>query len=237
MSLGAALNNQYTTWKTAELLIRITVACFCGAAIGFERHRRLKEAGIRTHLIVCATAALLMIVSKYAFADLIVGEMGTRGADSARIAAQVVSGISFLCAGVIIKVGENIRGLTTAAGIWMTAAIGLTIGAGLYIVALFTVLILILFQFVLHRISFGYECRTSSNIIIEVKESFPMDEVIQELLEETGGLWEILKVMYEKNKITYYLVIRSKNVISERCWQEFFEGHEGILRMEHSVGV
>ena len=116
-------------------LIRVLVATLCGGAIGLERTKRLKEAGIRTHCLVCCASALIMIVSKYAFADLSVGDaffFGDRGADPARIAAQVVSGISFIGLAVIYRNGSTLKGLTTAAGIWATAGIGLAIGAGFY---------------------------------------------------------------------------------------------------------
>ena len=133
MTLTTYLNSQFSIAQNLDFFLRILLACLCGAGIGFERSRRLKEAGIRTHVIVCCAAALLMIVSKYGFADLTsaTGEVfaGTRGADPARVAAQVVSGISFLGAGVIFKHGNTIKGLTTAAGIWATAGIGLAIGS------------------------------------------------------------------------------------------------------------
>ena len=137
MTLAAYLNSQFSVLQELDFFIRILAACLCGACIGIERSRRLKEAGIRTHVIVCCAAALLMIVSKYGFADLTstAGEVfnGTRGADPARVAAQVVSGISFLGAGVIFKHGNTIKGLTTAAGIWATARIGLAIGSGMFV--------------------------------------------------------------------------------------------------------
>ena len=136
LTLGGYLSGQFTILQTLELLLRILVSAVCGACIGVERSRRLKEAGMRTHVIVCCTAALMMVVSKYGFADLTSASgaafHGTRGADPARIAAQVVSGVSFLGAGAIFKSGNSIRGLTTAAGIWATAGVGLTIGSGMY---------------------------------------------------------------------------------------------------------
>ena len=131
------LIRQFTWQQTLDFFIRILLACICGAAIGFERSRRFKGAGIRTHIIVCCGAALIMIVSKYGFADLTsalgVNFNGTRGADPARVAAQVVSGISFLGAGVIFKNNGVVKGLTTAAGLWVTAGIGLAMGSGMYI--------------------------------------------------------------------------------------------------------
>ena len=107
-------------------LFRLVVAALCGLAVGLERTARSKEAGMRTHTIVCFAAALIMIVSKYAFVDL-VGDLavGVREADAARIAAQAVSGIGFLGAGIIFYKRDLLHGLTTAAGVWATAGIGL----------------------------------------------------------------------------------------------------------------
>ena len=129
-----------TVFDNLEFFIRIVLAAVLGALVGLERSKRQKEAGIRTHCIIACTSALFMILSKYAFVDLVSVD-GLRGADPARIAAQVVSGISFLGAGVIFKNGNSIRGLTTAAGMWGTAAVGMAIGAGLYWVGLILSLI------------------------------------------------------------------------------------------------
>ena len=103
-----------------DYLVRIVVACLCGGLVGLERTKRLKEAGIRTHIIVALGATLIMVVSKYGFADVV-------GADASRIASNVITGISFLGAGVIFVRGGSVKGLTTAAGIWATAAIGLAL--------------------------------------------------------------------------------------------------------------
>ena len=115
-----------------ELLIRVLAAGLCGALIGLERGIRQKEAGIRTHCIVALGAALLMIISKYAFGDMVEGIMGSKVADPTRVASQAITAIAFLGAGVIYRHGNVVKGLTTAAGVWATAAIGLAIGAGLY---------------------------------------------------------------------------------------------------------
>ena len=131
MTLIEYFNGQFSIMQNLDFVARILLACFCGACIGFERSKRFKEAGIRTHVIVCCASALIMIVSKYGFADLTDADglvfNGTRGADPARVAAKVVSGISFLGAGVIFKNGSTVKGLTTAAGIWATAGIGLAL--------------------------------------------------------------------------------------------------------------
>jgi len=133
-------------------LFRLVVAAMCGLAVGLERTARSKEAGMRTHTIVCFAAALIMIVSKYAFVDL-VGDLavGVREADAARIAAQAVSGIGFLGAGIIFYKRDLLHGLTTAAGVWATAGIGLAIGAGMVITGVVATAILLATQILLHK--------------------------------------------------------------------------------------
>ena len=132
-------------------MLRIIVASLCGIFIGLERKNRSKEAGVRTHCVVACASALMMIISKYGFADTIIGEAGVRGADGARIAAQVVSGIGFLGAGMIFVHKSTVTGLTTAAGIWATSGVGLAIGAGMYVMGIFTTVIIILVQVLLHK--------------------------------------------------------------------------------------
>ena len=107
-------------WVQVEYLVRIFVAACLGLLIGSERKNRNKSAGIRTHVIVALGAALIMVVSKYGFMDV-------EKADAARVAAQVVSGIGFLGAGVIFVRNNLVNGLTTAAGIWATAGVGLAL--------------------------------------------------------------------------------------------------------------
>lgn len=129
--------------NVVDYIIRILIACVCGFAVGYERKSRSKEAGIRTHSIVCMAACVMMIVSKYAFSD-------TDGVDEARIAAQVVSGIGFLGAGIIFYKRDMLHGLTTAAGVWATSGIGLAIGAGMVITGVCCTLLLVLIQVLLH---------------------------------------------------------------------------------------
>lgn len=116
---------------TMEFVIRLAVAGVMGALIGLDREYRAKEAGYRTHFLVSLGSALIMIVSQHGFAEVL-GKVGV-GLDPSRIAAQVVSGIGFIGAGTIILNKQIVRGLTTAAGIWATAGIGLAIGAGMYV--------------------------------------------------------------------------------------------------------
>ena len=132
---------------TIEFILRLFVASVLGAIIGLERGYRAKEAGFRTHFLVAMGSALFMILSQYGFEQLL---FQSRDAglnvrlDPSRIAAQVVSGIGFIGAGTIIFQRHVVRGLTTAAGLWVTSAIGMTCGAGLYLLATAsTVLVLI----------------------------------------------------------------------------------------------
>lgn len=113
-------------------LVRLAVAAVLGGAIGFERELRDREAGLRTHMIVCVGAALFTLVSAYGFRDFLASGDPVIRADPTRIAAQIVTGIGFLGAGAIIRQGLSVRGLTTAATLWVSAAIGIAAGAGYY---------------------------------------------------------------------------------------------------------
>ena len=124
-----------------RVLLDILLSALLGFLIGLERKFRFKEAGIRTHTILCVGSALMMIVSMYAFGD---------GSDAGRVAAQIVSGVGFLGAGIIIYRKQEIKGLTTAAGVWATAGIGMACGGRLYIVAIGATAILILAQCIFH---------------------------------------------------------------------------------------
>jgi len=129
----------------ADMLIRIALAGILGGLIGLERQMRAKEAGLRTHILVGIGSAMFMLVSKYGFADMLSNDHVAL--DPSRIAAQVVSGMGFLGAGTIIIQKQIVKGLTTAAGLWVTAAIGLVIGSGMYEIGIYgTVLALVVLE-------------------------------------------------------------------------------------------
>jgi putative Mg2+ transporter-C (MgtC) family protein len=121
-SLSVVVSSPTIGWP--EVLLRLAVAAALGAAIGLEREWREREAGLRTHLLVSVGSALFTLVSAYGFSSF-----GAR-VDPTRIAAQIVTGIGFLGAGAIIRQGLSVRGLTTAATLWLVAAIGMAVGAG-----------------------------------------------------------------------------------------------------------
>jgi len=126
---------QLTPWDELDMVLRLVMAALAGGIVGYERERAEKPAGFRTHLLVCVGAALFTIASLYGFGS---------ESDAARVAAGVVVGIGFLGAGTILRGEGVVVGLTTAATIWAVAAIGLTLGAGLYIVAAVTTVIVFL---------------------------------------------------------------------------------------------
>lgn len=140
---------------TEQFIIRLLVATALGAVIGLDREYRTKAAGFRTHVLVALGSALFMIISVHGFDDLPKDQMTLR-MDPARIAAQVVTGIGFIGAGTIIFQKNVVKGLTTAAGLWVTAAVGMACGVGMYVLAIVsTILVLICFEafnFFLHKI-------------------------------------------------------------------------------------
>jgi putative Mg2+ transporter-C (MgtC) family protein len=123
----------------AQMLLRLVIAMVLGSLIGYERERSGKPAGVRTHGMVSLGAALFTVVSVYGFGSQ---------ADAARVAAQVVTGIGFVGAGAILHQRESVQGLTTAASLWVTAAIGLAVGVGMEVMSVATaVLVFLLLRF------------------------------------------------------------------------------------------
>ena len=213
---------------------RVFFACILGAIIGLERSKRFKEAGVRTHSLVCCGAALFMIVSKYGFADLTLADgssfSGTRGADPARVAAQVVSGISFLGAGVIFKNGGTIKGLSTAAGLWVTAGIGLAAGAGMYLLALFVALIVSLIQIVTHRFAIGSDSYAANRLQFTVKNGYEFNQSLHKQLDEWGVQVTDSKVNRRKDGTTDYdLTVLRRKEITYAEMKAFMDAHEEVL--------
>ena len=127
-----------------DITLRLVVAAALSGAIGAEREVRERAAGLRTHMLVGVGAALFTIVSAYAWGDFVFDRSRGTVLDPTRIAAQIVTGIGFLGAGAILRQGLSIRGLTTAAGLWVVAAIGMAAGAGFYFAAVATTVIVLI---------------------------------------------------------------------------------------------
>ena len=207
MTLCEYFNGQFSLAQNIDFFIRILAACFCGACIGFERSKRFKEAGIRTHIIVCCAAALIMIISKY--------------------------GISFLGAGVIFKNGNTVKGLTTAAGIWATAAIGLAVGAGMYWVGLFVTLLIAVFQISMHRFTVGADSFCTSRVQFTVSNG---EEFAAELQTQLGK-WRARVVSSELSRdgdgnLCYDLTLKTAQCIELDDIMQFMTEHKEIIRAE-----
>lgn len=182
--------------NTNGLVDSSNLAGICGYAIGYERNSRSKNAGIRTHLIVALSAALMIIVSKYGFMDII----NTHGVslDPSRIAAQIVSGIGFLGAGMIFVHNQSVNGLTTAAGIWATSGIGMAIGSGLYFIGIVATLLILLFQIILHQNYRWIKSATSDHLILQL-ENLEGLQLLQNQLKDDQVKILSLKVEKKSN--------------------------------------
>ena len=161
----------------ATYLVRIILAGVCGVFVGYERKSHGKDAGIRTHMVVALASALMMIVSKYGFSD-------TVEADPSRVASTIVTGVGFLGAGMIYVQNRNILGLTTAAGVWATAGIGMAIGAGMYVIGILSSVIIVLAQIVLHKNLPIMHVPSEENLKFIIENRLETVEEIKEILSE-----------------------------------------------------
>ena len=219
-----------TVFDNLEFFIRIVLAAVLGALVGLERSKRQKEAGVRTHCIIACTSALFMILSKYAFVDLVAVD-GLRGADPARIAAQVVSGISFLGAGVIFKNGNSIRGLTTAAGMWGTAAVGMAIGAGLYWVGLIEAAVLVAIQIVLHRFPVGADALTTQELVVEMTDSDDLLARFDDLVKAHRGQITESNLPGEEGVLRLVVTATLDPPITPEVALAFLTANDGVRRV------
>ena len=177
---------QVVDWNSDiwHFVVRLVVSLVCGIVIGIERKTRSKEAGIRTHAIVCMAACLFMIISKY-MTTAQFNDNGVASGDPTRIASTVVTGIGFLGAGIIMYRRDVMYGLTTAAGVWATAAIGMAIGSGFMVLgAIATVLILIL-QIIFHLPIKAF--RTPHLSVIKMQIWIETDDVLNKIIHELGS--------------------------------------------------
>ncbi len=241
MSLAEFMSGPLNFAQYTDFFIRILVACICGAAIGFERSMRYKEAGIRTHVIVCCAASVMMIVSKYGFADMTTSDgielFGTHGTDPARIAAQVVTGISFLGAGIIFRNGTSIRGLTTAAGIWATAGIGLAIGAGMYLLGIYTTAVVAFLQIIMHKYALSADTQIVGQVHCTVLHSDAFHNAMNAFIEKNKMQIIASKVAFnEDGTATYDLTLRMHRNITINYLSEFLESNEGVREVRCELG-
>lgn len=199
-----ALNGTEVT--TASSVYKLVLSLLLGLCVGFERKRKGQNAGVRTFSLIAMGACLAMILSIYVPQEY----LGLKNGDPSRIAAQVVSGIGFLGAGAIIQMKGSVRGLTTAAGIWMVSAIGMAVGVGMYWIAtvatVLILLILVQLERFEHRVRIGSEMR-----IIRLLLSTVVDDIgpYRKVLSENHILFTnyYVEYDYQQNKTRLNLVV------------------------------
>jgi putative Mg2+ transporter-C (MgtC) family protein len=197
------------------VLARLILAGFLAGLIGLERESHGRPAGLRTHILVCLGSCLMMIISIYGFS-------GPATRDPARLAAQVVSGIGFLGAGTILREGVSIRGLTTAASLWVVAGIGLAIGCGFYLVGVFTAVLSVLTLLFLEP--FEKKLFSFKTYHLEIK----IGKGMSQLSEVTASLykhgWNVkhleLDISEDKSEATMDLIVEAKGLKKEHLLAE-----------------
>ncbi len=210
---------EYLNLEQLWLALDLILAALLGFFIGLERKLRDKEAGIRTHTIVAFGAALMMVISKFAFDS---------EADSARVAAQIVAGIGFLGAGIIVYKKNVVHGLTTAAGVWTTAGIGMACGGGLWLIAIIATVVLVLIQFCLHRKIFRHKKNYSIKIVFvqdtnereQVKALFDIDRYNRLVVERQG------------EELIYQAILDTDIEYSSTALDEIMKSHKFIRSIE-----
>jgi len=185
-----------------EVTIRLVLAAVLGGAIGLERELREREAGLRTHLLVSVGAAVFTLVSAYGFADFRYGLETGITLDPTRIAAQIVTGIGFLGAGAIIRQGLSIRGLTTAATLWVVAAIGMATGAGYYSVAVIGTGLVLFSLYPLRQLAYRTVVRMrpeEGRLVVTLPPGSSAAPVVEEL-EKAGARIDSLQIDESQNE-------------------------------------
>lgn len=199
--------------STNEIIIRLALASLFGALIGLERERKHWAAGLRTHMMVCVGACLIMMVSAFGFSDI----LGTPNVtlDPSRIAAQVVSGIGFIGAGTILLLKQGtIKGLTTASGLWTVAAIGLATGGGMYFAAIATTVIAIIILWALKPLEMMYLKKNKQKVLkITTQTESSNNEIFKKIL--TNSAIKIQNFSFEKNEDewVYQLEFENENTV------------------------
>ena len=205
----------------ARILLDLLLSVVLGFIIGIERKLRMKEAGIRTHTIVCVGAALMMVVSLHAFGD---------EADSARVAAQIVSGVGFLGAGMIVYKQHEVHGLTTAAGVWATAGVGMACGGQKYVLAIGATLILLIVQCIFHLNVWIFKTKKYYSVKIEFVQSLDENLKIKEIFG-TDRFNELV-LNRDGDRIVYSATLNTDKEFSSIHLKEIMKQNPFIVSIE-----
>lgn len=223
-------------WPQAEYLLRIIVAAVCGLIIGLERENRLKDAGIRTHLMVSLASALMMIVSKYGFFDLLTHTVygDLIKLDPSRVAAGIVTGIGFIGAGTIFVRKQVVSGLTTAAGLWATVGVGMAIGAGMYAVGIASTIIILLWQILLHRQFRFFSNVNTRSMSVRVQKDFEEETiaVIRKIFDENK-----IEIVSFKSSLNSHGTSETEMLLKFPRGYDFMDAVELIKKVENISSV
>jgi len=214
-----------------EIILKLLLGTLLGGIIGFERQTHGRPAGFRTQLLVCVSCVLLMIISEGYYLDS--GRSGLMRIDPTRIAAGAMTGVGFLGAGVILKTGASVQGLTTAACVWIVAAIGLAIGAGQYVAAIVGFVITFVSLWFLRLLETRMP-RTVYKFVTLITDSTGDEKTIREVFEERG--FTVTKMDYEiqfpEKERTFVFTIAGKHSSPIRQVIETLSGMSFVRRLE-----
>ena len=219
------------SWE--EVLLRLALAAVLGGALGLERELREREAGLRTHLLVSVGSALFTLVSAYGFRSFLTSGESVVRADPSRIAAQIVTGIGFLGAGAIIRQGLSVRGLTTAATLWVVAAIGLATGAGYYAAAVITTVVALVSLWPLRILAYKLVRRyrgETGRLLVQLPSGMSPAPLIDEV-ERHGGRIDAIEIGHEAERRTIELLVELPREELER------DLVAGVSELEHVLEV
>ena len=216
-----------------EVLLRVVLAGVLGGAIGAEREIREREAGLRTHMLVAVGAALFTLVSAYGWGDFHFSQKSGVTYDPTRIAAQIVTGIGFLGAGAIIRQGLAVRGLTTAASLWVVAAIGLAAGAGYYSGAIITTVVVLVslwpLRIVAHRLFTRIRPPGEQRLEVDLRPN-ESPAILIGALERVGGVVHAFELEDARDRRRVLLDVRLPSAQPQSVTAE-------LMRLEPELGV
>lgn len=208
--------------SNCEILIRLALACILGGIIGMERERNRHPAGLRTHILVCVGATLVMLCNAFIFEEY----KEVANLDPARMGAQVISGIGFLGAGTIIKEGLSIRGLTTAASLWAVACLGISIGLGFYTGAIFTTSIVLIILVIFSKFEYLFYGKSGKIIILlKMQNADGQIDLISSKLREFEMFFSNISVEAEEDNFITVKVkaVSNKSISNSELLQELYK--------------
>ena len=215
---------------TLSIIVRLVLAVICGGIIGIERERKRRPAGFRTHILICLGAAITTLTSQF-----IVFELGLY-TDLSRLGAQVIAGIGFIGAGTIIVTrNRQVKGLTTAAGLWVTAIVGLCCGAGFFEAVIITTVIVLLAELVFSKLEYFIISHSrTSNIYVEYTRNENLGKII-DTIKQTGAYIIELEISKsptaQKNSAVTFSIKSSRNV-SCRSLMTLVSKVDGVVTVE-----